>query len=93
MFFCLILFDFLFAQDTYILPKIFENSPNSASFVKFGNYKVNTFTGIPDISIPLYEIKAGDITVPITLRYHASGLRVTESAGWAGLGWSLEAGG
>jgi hypothetical protein len=81
------------AQDKNLIPKIFENSPNSSSFVKFGNYKVNTFTGLPDISIPLYEIKVGDITVPIAIRYHASGLKVTESASWVGLGWALEAGG
>src|SRR5512142_2787615 len=81
------------SQDKYVIPKVFENSPNSSSFIKFGKYKVNTFTGLPDITIPLYEIKAGDITIPIAIRYHASGLKVTESASWVGLGWALEAGG
>ena len=50
-------------------------------------------TGIPQISYPLYEINTGKIKVPITLSYHASGIKVTQKATWAGLGWSLMAGG
>jgi hypothetical protein len=80
-------------SDAYIMPKIISEAPNSAAMAKFGNYKVNTFTGLPDISIPLYEIKAGEIKIPVTLSYHASGIRVTDAASWVGLGWALDAGG
>lgn len=75
------------------LPNIVPVSPNVAMMQKFGNYKVNLFSGLPDISIPIYEINTGKLRVPITLSYHASGVRVTDEATWVGLGWNLSAGG
>ncbi|HEU4607632.1 MAG TPA: hypothetical protein VFS31_05945, partial [Chitinophagaceae bacterium] len=81
------------AQNTRYLPKIIPQAPNTSSLLRFGVYEVNLFTGVPDISIPLYEIQAGDLKVPITLSYHASGIKVTDNASWVGLGWALSAGG
>lgn len=80
-------------QSQYMIPQFFPRSPSSAAFEKYGTYQVNEFTGIPDISIPLYTIEAGGFKVPITLSYHASGIKITDVASWAGLGWSLSAGG
>jgi YD repeat-containing protein len=77
----------------YFIPGVFPQSPNTASQAKFGDYEVSMFTGIPNISIPLYEVKSGDLSVPITLSYHASGIKVAEVASWVGLGWSISAGG
>jgi hypothetical protein len=79
------------AQD--YLPKILPTSPQAASIAKYGNYDVNMYTGLPNISIPLYEIQVGELKVPITLSYHASGIKVTDLASWVGLGWTLSAGG
>lgn len=81
------------AQDEGLLPKIIPGSPNTASLYKFENYPVNLNSGLPDISIPLYNIEMGQIDVPIVLRYHPSGIKVTEKAGWVGLGWALGTGG
>ncbi len=50
-------------------------------------------TGTPDISIPLYEIGSGGLSIPVSLSYHAGGIKVDEYASWVGLGWSLAAGG
>lgn len=80
-------------SNPYFLPSIFRKPPNTTAFEKYGNYPVNLFSGVPDISIPLYEISSGDLSVPITLSYHASGIKVSENASWVGLGWSLSAGG
>lgn len=81
------------SSNPYFLPKVFPKTPNSASLERYGDYQVNLFTGVPDISIPLYEIQSGDLKVPVTLSYHASGNKVTDVASWVGLGWSLNAGG
>ncbi len=66
-------------------------SPEAASVAKYLNYPVSYHTGLVDITIPLYEVRAGDLVLPVTLTYHASGLKVRERDGWVGLGWTLSA--
>lgn len=68
-------------------------SPTAGSLGKYADIPVNYHTGIPQISIPIYTIKAGSISLPISLSYHASGLKVQEPASWVGAGWTLNAGG
>lgn len=83
-----------FAQTPAIqLPAVIGPSPNAASIQKYGDYKVSTYTGIPGISVPLYTISLKDISVPISISYHAGGIKVDEEASRIGLGWSLNAGG
>jgi hypothetical protein len=77
----------------YFIPTPFPNSPTSAAFARYGDFKVSYFTGTPDISIPLYTVQSGGLQMPITLSYHASGIRVSDVASWAGLGWSLSSSG
>ncbi|HPW63692.1 MAG TPA: hypothetical protein PLJ13_15450, partial [Cyclobacteriaceae bacterium] len=82
-----------FGQTNFKAPVLFPPSPDVANMEKYGTYQVNYATGLPQISIPLYTVKQNDLEVPITLDYHASGIKVTQDAGWIGLGWSLNAGG
>jgi len=85
----------LFGQSTYqnFVPNIAGKSPTSASFEKYGDYPANLYSGLPEISIPLYTIESGDLKIPITLSYHASGIKVDQAASWVGLGWTLSSGG
>lgn len=80
------------AQDNSI-SKITIASPTAASLGKFGDIPVSYHTGIPQVSIPIYTITAGSLSLPISLSYHAGGLKVQEPAGWVGTGWALNAGG
>jgi hypothetical protein len=75
------------------LVKLTPPSPNVAAFQKYGDIPVSAYTGIPNISIPIYTVKFRDITVPISISYHASGIKVAEEASQVGLGWTLNAGG
>lgn len=74
-------------------PRPIQKSPNASAIERYGNYDVNLYTGVPSISIPLHTIEVGPLTLPISLNYHASGIRYTDQASWAGLGWSILAGG
>jgi YD repeat-containing protein len=75
------------------LPSVAPPSPEAASLGKYGDIPVSYHTGVPNISVPLYELKEGNVTLPVSLSYHASGVRVSEVASWVGLGWTLNAGG
>src|SRR5690606_1637214 len=77
------------------IPKlnIIPPSPEASALNKFGNIPVSAYTGVPQFSVPIYTLVSGEITVPITLSYHASGIKVDEEASWVGLGFSLQAGG
>ncbi len=75
------------------LLKVVPPSPNVAALGKYGDVPVSLYTGVPNISIPLYEIKDGSLDLPISLSYHAGGIKVEEIASSVGLSWSLNAGG
>lgn len=74
-------------------PHYAPKSPTVSGLVTQIDYPVSHYTGIPDISIPIYEIEAYGMKMPITLSYHASGIRLDQEASWVGLGWSLNVGG
>lgn len=58
-------------------------------FQKYQGYPVSMATGIPDISIPLFDFKVNNYTIPFSLNYHSSGIKVGQDQGTAGCGWSL----
>ncbi|MDQ0639309.1 hypothetical protein QF042_002874 [Pedobacter sp. W3I1] len=66
---------------------------NAASLGNFLETPVSKFTGVPSINIPLYEISEGNLSIPVSLSYHAGGVRPDAHASWVGLGWSLKSGG
>jgi hypothetical protein len=95
-FFFLILIGWLpcLAQDSAnTIGNVSIASPTAASLGKYGDIPVSYHTGIPQIGIPVYTVQSGSLKLPISLSYHASGLKVQESASWVGAGWSLNAGG
>jgi hypothetical protein len=68
--------------------------PKAADFLNNASLDdVDMATGTLKVGIPLYEIKVNDISVPITLNYTATGIKVGQEAGPAGMGWELNAGG
>ena len=75
------------------LGRLIPCTPQAASLARYAEYPVSLTTGIPDISIPLYEIRMGEFTLPISISYHASGTRPDEVPSCIGLGWTLNAGG
>ncbi|MDR1553112.1 MAG: hypothetical protein LBS69_06590 [Prevotellaceae bacterium] len=73
----------------YERTNIIGKSPVVSEFMKYDELPVSEYTGIPNISIPLYEIDSKTLKIPLTLAYHAGGLKVTQEASWVGLGWDL----
>jgi len=76
-------------------PRPMENypSPNVANIGVFGNIPISMYTGSPNISIPIHEIKLKDISVPIQLDYNLASVKPNHHTSWVGMGWFLSAGG
>ncbi len=89
----LLFFQTLFAQTGPNLRLLAPPPPEVSALGKFGLIPVSTFSGVPDISYPVYTIKEGTLSFPISLKYYAGGLTVKEDASEVGLGWALSASG
>lgn len=74
-------------------PDIIPSSPQSKVFEKYLNHPVTEYNGLAKIEIPLYQIEIKGLSIPITLSYHAGGVKYKQFDGEVGVGWSLNIGG
>ena len=72
-----------------------RNAPSAevANLGTFGSVPVGNFTGTPNVSIPLYTLKAGNLSVPIVAMYHTSNVKPHTPPSSLGIGWAVAAGG
>ncbi|GAA4276090.1 hypothetical protein [Aquimarina mytili] len=75
------------------LPTILPPTPEATSLGEYVSIPVSHYTGVPNIGVPLYEINLDGLKIPISLSYHAKGVRVEEMASRVGIGWALNSGG
>ncbi|MEZ2339425.1 hypothetical protein AB6735_27530 [Mucilaginibacter sp. RCC_168] len=75
------------------VPAVIPPSPDVAALLRYAEIPVGYSTGVPDINVPIYTIKTGKLILPISISYHASGIKVRDMASVVGLGWVLNAGG
>ena len=64
-------------------------SPQSASLGEYGEVPVSHFTGTPQVSVPLFEVEAGDYKYPVGLSYHLGSVKPHAQPGPVGFGWML----
>lgn len=80
------------AQDPDPDPRLLDftpPSPTAYSLTQFSAQQPALYTGTANTSIPLYTIDFDGWSLPITLSYHATGIRTNQEATEVGLGWSL----
>lgn len=77
----------LFGQAPIKLPSI--QNPQAAELGKYAVYPTAEYTGVLPIQIPLFDIDLKGLKIPITLSYHASGIKLNQMETQVGLGWSL----
>ena len=73
--------------------KIIPPSPTSSSLGNYGGIDVGLYTGTANISIPVYTLKTKNLSIPISLNYSSSGVKVDQVASWVGMSWNLSVGG
>ncbi|MBF4507807.1 hypothetical protein IRZ83_14115 [Flavobacterium sp. JLP] len=76
-----------------IQPNYIPPSPATASLGNFGNIPVGLNTGKPNINLEIFNLKDGNISVPISINYSSSGVAVDAACSQLGLEWSLIASG
>ena len=77
--------------NTDLRPQV--KSPEVNKFEQYMNMPVNLVSGTPQVSIPIYTLEYGGMTLPISLEYDASGVKVESIASSVGQNWSLNVGG
>ncbi len=90
-----------FAQNTPLVDlqfasqetKLIGPSPTASGMTRYADCPVSYGVGLAQVSIPLYQIQSQTLSLPITLSYDGSGVRVDAVSGVVGLNWTLEAGG
>jgi len=68
-------------------------SPGGLSNGKFVDMPLSPFTGTFSYSIPIGNVSAGSVSLPVSIDYHSGGNRVGDPASNVGLGWNLSVGG
>jgi len=82
----------LLAQpDNTALGDVQVASPTVASLAKFSEASNNHFTGAAGVSVPIEVLEEGNLQLPISVNYHAAGIRSGETASRCGMGWALSA--
>lgn len=71
------------------MPNLMPNTPEANALIKSVDTPMNLSNGTPNISIPLYTVNQGDLSLPINISYNAGGFKVREQDGYLGLGWNI----
>ena len=79
----------LLGQEVQSLEFTIPPSPQAAAFKQYGEYAVNYSTGVPDISIPLYELNHRGYKLPLELKYFPRPLKPGYNYDVYGHGWGL----
>ncbi|MGN8055129.1 hypothetical protein ACTJKN_02575 [Pedobacter sp. 22163] len=91
---CCILFgNVFFVSGQTSLPTIIPPSPETQALINLPQFNLGTANGLPEISIPIFEVKSGTLSLPISISYNPQGRKVTDVTGPVGMGWSINCGG
>lgn len=89
---CLLSLVFCLSMKAQPGKEIRPETPAITQFLRYDEMPVSEYTGVPNISIPIYTIKEDGLELPLQLTYHAGGIKVNQQASWVGLGWDLKLG-
>jgi len=76
-------------QGSSVQTPFVPTSPQVEAFMKYGDYNINYSTGIPDISIPLFEINHRGFKIPLNLKYYPQPLKQGYNYDVFGHGWAM----
>jgi PKD domain len=69
------------------------SDPERAALGSYGKTPINYYTGMPEVSLNLLTLTSRDLSLPISINYDASGVKINDMSGPVGIKWNLDAGG
>lgn len=90
---------FLFNYDSYCQLSLPEKvntppSPQASSLAIYNDVITGNYSGIPDISLPLFDVSTSpQFNLSFKLKYFAGGINSTDQGSLMGINWSLDVGG
>src|SRR4051812_22828164 len=75
-------------QPTVSLDNIIPKSPQVAQLERVNDITINSARGTPNISFNLYTASVGNMKIPISISYDASGIKYDDVPTVVGLKWS-----
>ena len=91
--YCLIIAVLGLALISTVHAQVIPPSPGAGALARFASVPVNLYTGATNIQAPLLTLPGRNISIPVGLSYHASGIKLQDVSGPVGLGFALNAGG
>src|SRR5437879_3774517 len=74
------------------LTTVLPPAPNAFEITRYSGLPVSESAGSVSVSIPLGNVKAGKISVPVSLSYNSgNGVLINQIASRTGIGWVLNA--
>jgi hypothetical protein len=67
--------------------------PERAALGSYGKTPINYYTGMPEVSLNLLTLTSRDLSLPISINYDASGVKINDISSPVGMKWNLNAGG
>lgn len=68
-------------------------SVEAAALCRHTEHSVNHSTGQASITMPLYTLNCGDMSLPVSICYTTGGVKVDDEDGPVGVSWDLQCGG
>lgn len=82
-----------FGQEPQLNQNLIPPTPDVVAFAKNGLTPVTLFSGTPNISVPIIDLKSTKLDLPISLSYNYNGYQPNQDASWVGMGWNITSGG
>lgn len=76
-----------------IMESTLPPSPEAAAKVRYVDVPFSYNQGLAEYEVPFSTLRGRELSIPVSLRYRSGGIKLDETAGVAGLGWTLEVGG
>lgn len=70
-----------------------QGSTESTEASKKAYFPVNMYAGHAGVQVPVFDMQANGINVPVNLDYDAGGVLVNQQPSWVGQNWKLNGGG